>query len=112
MLAEKSGIDLERRRLLGGNPQTNVRLTADWQSRLDALLREDEGAATLIKEWLRPLLAQVVSIDRDEAGKVVSITGRDKRGKLTTIRCDGKPLTEDAKPLADAPTRGRPKKDG
>ena len=110
MLA-KSGIDIRKRmQSLGGNPQVNVRLNAEWQERLEALAREDEGAATLIKDWLYPLLAQIVTIERSDAGKVLSITGLDADGKKVTLRCDGPPVVKRAKPLGDSQQRGRPKK--
>lgn len=99
-----------RKRALGGNPQINVRFTAEWQARLDELAREGEGGATLIKDWLYPLLSGSVTCERNDAGRVIAITGHDANGKKVTIRCDGKPAVKLSQPLPDAPQRGRPRK--
>lgn len=99
-----------RKAAVGGNPQINVRMDAEWQERLASLLREDEGAATFIKDVLRPVLDGVVTLARNDAGKVIAIEGRDAKGKRVTIRCDAAPLVDGRQPLADAPQRGRPKK--
>lgn len=106
-----NSLTLEDRRRMGGNPQINFRLPADWAAGLDASISEaDDSATDLVKAWLRPLAAGHVMLERDEAGKVLSITGKDARGKLVTIRCDREPFVENAEPLTDAPKRGRPRK--